>query len=127
MKKLAFLTAISSFLTPSVVLAENIQITKPQQGFTTIGDFISKVLTFAFLIAVLVVLVMLIWGAFEWITSGGDKEAVGKARSRIINALVGLAVLAVAFALTRVAAQFLGFPDLNNIPIPSPDPNASGS
>ena len=127
MKKLAFLTAISSFLTPSVVLAENIQITKHQQGFTTIGDFISKVLTFAFLIAVLVVLVMLIWGAFEWITSGGDKEAVGKARSRIINALVGLAVLAVAFALTRVAAQFLGFPDLNNIPIPSPDPNASCS
>src|SRR5437773_889592 len=45
--------------------------------FSTICDFIQKVLTLAFIIAVIVVLFMLVWGAFEWITSGGDKEAVG--------------------------------------------------
>lgn len=129
MKKMAFLTAISSFLTPAVVLAQdNIKIDKPTQGFTTIGDFVSKTLTLSFLLAILLVLVMLIWGAFEWISSGGDKEAVGKARNRIINALIGLAVLAVAFALARLATQFLGFPDIttSGIPIPKPNPNATG-
>ena len=127
MKKVAPLAIISSFLTPAVaVAAETIQITKPAQGFTSIGDFITKVLTFSFVIAVLLVLVMLVWGAFEWISSGGDKEAVGKARNRIINALIGLAVLAVAFALARLAATFLGFPDFGNITVPTPDRNATG-
>lgn len=128
MKKLAFISSLATpFIAASTVFAQNITITKPTVGFATLGDFLSKILTFAFLIAIFVILVMLIWGAFEWITSGGDKEAVGKARGRIINALIGLAVLAVAFALARVAAQFLGFPDITQgIPVPQPNPDAPG-
>lgn len=102
-----------------LALDQDIKINAPAQGYKDLGSFIQNVLTLAFSIAVLVVLVMLIWGAFEWIVSGGDKDAVGKARNRIINALIGLAVLAVAFALAKVAAQFLGFPDFT-IKIPSP-------
>ncbi len=97
----------------------SITITEPTKGYKTLGGFINNVLILAFGIAVLVVIVLLIWGAFERIASGGDKDSVAKARNRIINALIGLAVLAVAFALARVAAQFLGF-DITNIPIPSP-------
>jgi len=102
-----------------------IQVAGPAKGgFKTIGDFISNVLTLAFAIGILVALIMLIWGAFEWITSGGDKESVGKARNRIINALIGLAVLAVAFALAKVAAVFLGF-ELGNLTVPTPNPSPS--
>lgn len=95
------------------------------KGFPTLGSFITNTLTISFAVAILVVLVMLIWGAFEWITSGGDKETVGKARGRIVNALIGLAVLAIAFALARVAAQFLGF-DIGNIEIPKPPSTGTG-
>jgi hypothetical protein len=121
MKKVALLSTISAFLAPAIAFAEEIKVEKPKQGYTNLGSFIGNVLTLAFSLAVLVVLVMLVWGAFEWIASGGDKDAVGKARGRIVNALIGLAVLAVAFALAKVAAQFLGFPDITTtIPIPSP-------
>ena len=123
MKKLAALsTSIAYLLASSKALAADpIVITKPTEGYTDLGVFISNVLTILFGVAVLVVLFMLVWGAYEWITSGGDKEAVGKARSRILNALIGLAVLAVAFAIAVVAAQFLGFENgLNSIPIPDP-------
>lgn len=129
LRKLTILgSSIVPFLWPINVFAvtpspTSINITPPEQGYKDLGNFITNVLTLAFTIAVLVVLVMLIWGAFEWITSGGDKEAVGKARSRIINALIGLAVLAVAFALATVAAQFLGFPNFTSLPIPAPSPN----
>lgn len=99
--------------------ASPILITAPRQGYSNLGSFVTNIMTFAFTIAILVVLVMLIWGAFEWIASGGDKEAVGKARNRIINALIGLAVLAVAFALAGVGAQFLGIP-INALPVPTP-------
>lgn len=126
MKKIAILgSAITSFLTPVTALAEDIGITPPKQGgknlgYSDIGAFITNFITLAFVVAIIVVLVMLIIGAYEWIVSGGDKEAVGKARNRIINALIGLAVLAVAFALARLGAQFLGFPDLSKLSVPTP-------
>ncbi len=103
-----------------VLAANQIDITPPTQGYTDLGVFIGNFISLAFAVAILVVLVMLIWGAFEWIVSGGDKESVGKARGRIINALIGLAVLAVAFALARVFGQFIGFPDISHIIIPTP-------
>lgn len=92
-------------------------------GYSNLGAFISNALVVVFSFALLFVLIMLIWGAFEWISSGGDKEAVGKARGRIINALIGLAILAVAYALVNVAGQFLGFDVAGgklNIIIPTP-------
>lgn len=102
-----------------------ISITPPAgKGYANLGDFISNFLVLALSLGLLVVLVMLIWGAFEWITSGGDKEAVGKARNRIINALIGLAVLAIAFALARVAGQFTGL-NITDIVVPTPNPSST--
>lgn len=121
MKKLALFTAsVLSLLSPVNVFAVDINITPPNQGYNDLGNFITNIIQLAFAFALLLVLVMLVWGAFEWISSGGDKEAVGKARGRIINALIGLAVLAIAFALATVGAQFLGFSNLNKITIPGP-------
>ncbi|MBI2039679.1 hypothetical protein HYT18_01275 [Candidatus Microgenomates bacterium] len=124
MRKLALVgSSIVYLLSAVMVFAQSptpqIKISPPTQGYSDLGAFVTNVLTLSFIVAVLVVLVMLIWGAFEWITSGGDKEAVGKARNRIINALIGLAVLAVAFALFKVAGQFLGFPT-TEFTIPTP-------
>lgn len=124
MKKLvAAASAISYLLLPVKALAASpspdIIIKTPEVGFANLGDFVNNFLTLAFAVALLVVLIMLIWGAFEWITSGGDKEAVGKARNRIINALIGLAVLAVAFALARLAGQFTGL-NIMEIAVPRP-------
>ena len=130
MKKIAFLGSTAlSLLAPVQAFAQDaqdkIQIERPKAGFVTLGNAISNILFLAFAIAALIVLIMLIIGAFEWISSGGDKENVAKARNRIINALIGLAVLAVAFALANVFAQFTGI-NLQNLTIPSPNPSASG-
>ncbi len=128
MKKLAiFGSIITALLTPIKTLAADpaINILAPEKGFKTVGNFITNALTLALAFGGLMVVIMILWGAFEWITSGGDKENVSKARNRIINALIGLAVLAAAFALARVFGQFTGL-QLENLQIPSPDPNASG-
>ena len=52
---------------------------------------------------------MFLWGSLEWLTSGGDKEAVGRARGRIINALVGIILFGVAYAILRLLGTFTGF------------------
>ncbi|MBI4035684.1 hypothetical protein HY383_01920 [Candidatus Daviesbacteria bacterium] len=127
MKKLAVVgSTITALLTPIQVLAQDIDIKPPTQGYRDLGPFITNLISLAFIIALILVLVMIIWGALEWITSGGDKENVGKARGKIINALIGLAVLAVAFALFRFAGQFLGFnvgTGGSTISLPIPKPN----
>jgi len=126
MKKIIALgSAITVLLTPIPAFAQ-ITITPPKLdgrniGYTDLGAFIGNIMSIAFILAIILVLIMLVWGAFEWIASGGDKENVGKARNRIINALIGLAVLAVAFALATVGAQIIGLPNLTEpISIPKP-------
>lgn len=106
-------------MTQEVFAQTQIAIPTPAQGYKDFGVFIGNILTILFIIAVFVVLFMFIYGIVSAGTAG-DKEATGKARGAIVNALVGLAVLAVAFALAVVAAQFLGFPDLSQIIIPQP-------
>ncbi|MFH2118380.1 MAG: hypothetical protein ABII10_01440 [Candidatus Paceibacterota bacterium] len=55
------------------------------------------------------VLVFLIWGAFEWITSEGDKGKLEKARNRITQAIVGLIILVGSFViLTFISDLFFG-------------------
>lgn len=109
-KRLAIISSIlTPFFTPLQAFAEEISISAPKEGYNDLGKFITNIISLAFIVAVILVLLMLVWGAFEWITSGGDKEHVASARGRIINALIGLAILAVAFALFRFAGQFLGF------------------
>lgn len=130
MKKIIFLgSAIASLLMPARALAQatigTIQIDQPEKGFKSLSNAISNIITIVLAIGVIMVLVMIIWGAFEWITSGGDKEAVGKARGKIINALIGLVVLAVAFAIARLGGQIAGF-DIFNISIPTPGPAVPG-
>lgn len=78
-------------------------------GSTAISNFLSSVIFLLYEIALVAVTIYLIWGAVEWIFSGGDKEKVGAARKRITTALVGLILLAVVFAILNVFEVFTGF------------------
>lgn len=121
MKKLAPLAALTGFLGLAPSAFAQIQIIKPGVGYSNISDFINAIIRLAFILALVIVLVMMIWGAVQWIFSGGEKEAVAGARDRIIHALIGLAILAVAFALVVIAGQFVGIDLLGKLIIPSPD------
>lgn len=73
-----------------------------------IGDLVSAGIGAAFVVSFLLVFVMLIWGGLQWILSGGDKENTQKARDRITHALVGLAIIAGAWALMKLIEFFFG-------------------
>lgn len=83
---------------------------------TTTGELIASALQIVFIAAALAVLIYLVWGAFKWITSGGDKDAIGKARGTIVNALIGLAILALAFFITVLFGQIVGI-NILNLPV----------
>lgn len=83
---------------------------------TSIGTLIASALQIVFIAAALAVLIYLVIGAFKWITSGGDKDAIGKARGTIVNALIGLFLLALAFFITVLVGQIVG---INIIDLPT--------
>lgn len=53
----------------------------------------------------LIVLIMFLWGALEWITAGGDSGKIEKARSRILQSLIGLIILVSSFVILGFISQ----------------------
>ena len=119
MKKL-FKPAISSAaafgaLLTNVSEAFASEVEVPSSFFTDIGSLISSVLTLVMAIGALLVFLYLILGGIDWITSGGDKTKTEGARNKITAAIIGLIVLAAAWAILTIALNFLGAGDLNSL------------
>lgn len=85
-------------------------IADPQKGFSLL---IGKMMQVAMILAAIAVLAYLVWGGIEWITSEGDKSKVEKARNRIMQAIVGIIVLAASTAIFMLVQKFLGINILN--------------
>ena len=78
----------------------------PVQG---LGKFIGFGIQMFILVAGLFMLVYLLWGAFDWISSSGEKEKITKAQNKITNALIGiLLVFVVLTVFNLLAGNILG-------------------
>lgn len=44
-------------------------------------------------------LLYLVWGGIEWLMSAGDKTKLESARAKITNAVIGLAVIVISYAI----------------------------
>lgn len=82
---------------------------KDPTGALAISQFLSNLVILIYSLAGIVLIFMLLWGAFEWLTSGGDKEKLSSAQKKIINAIIGIVLLAIVFAIIQVLGTFTGF------------------
>lgn len=78
-------------------------------GSTGISKFLSNLVALFYSVAIIVLIFMLLWGAFDWITSEGDKEKLESARNKLISAVIGIMLFAVAFAIIQILGTFTGF------------------
>lgn len=70
---------------------------------TKLGDMIGFVLSF---IGVLF-LILTIYGGINWMTAGGNEQKVEKAKTIIINAIIGLLIVLSAYTITSfIGGQF---------------------
>lgn len=77
-------------------------------SISTLGRLIEMGAGLILIIGGLAFLFYLLMGGFSWITAGGDKAKVEKARDMITQGIIGLAVLASVFALYGLVLRFLG-------------------
>ncbi len=95
---------------------------------TILSTVVTNAITVLFILGGILVIFFLLWGAIDWITSGGDKEKLTNARRKITHALVGLAILAFTFVIATVIGAIVGFKFLEPMPIPflgAPIPTAN--
>lgn len=81
--------------------------------FDGFGGFLSQMLNLILVVAGLLLLLYLIWGAVNWMSSGGDSSKVQKARDQITQAVIGLIVLLSSLAIFNLIQGFFGFQVLN--------------
>jgi hypothetical protein len=103
------------FLTCSAVLADNTGLITEMQGnlgdnglqagldapsgdlTTLIGKIIKAVLSLLFVVLVL----LIIYAGWLWMTAGGEPKQVDKAQEYIKNAVIGLIIISLAYAITN--------------------------
>jgi hypothetical protein len=67
-----------------------------------LGKVLSVSISLVLFVAGLMLLIYLLWGGFDWITSNGEKEKLTKAQNKILNAVIGMVMVIVAFVLFAV-------------------------
>ena len=124
-KIVSFGTALGTLLavSPLSALAQNPINIVPQPPFDaigniTVGRLVTWIITMIFITAGVMSFIFLLWGGVQWILAGGDKEGTEKARKRITAALIGLAIVFSAYALSLLVQGFFGVP-ITNFDIPN--------
>jgi len=77
-------------------------------GVEFLNKFIGLALSLGFIIAAIVFFFMFISGGIRWITSGGDKANVEKARDQITHALIGLLLTFALYVILGIIEEFFG-------------------
>lgn len=79
------------------------------------GDIIFASFNYIFFIAGVALLLYLLMGGFQLMTSRGEPKGVEMGKTKITNALVGFLVVFFAYFLVQIIGRFLGVEAIQNI------------
>lgn len=79
-------------------------------GASNLSELILAVINIILALAGLIAVLVLIIGGFRYVTSFGNEEAVGKAKKMIINAILGIIIIILAFVVVRVVQNLFLHP-----------------
>lgn len=83
----------------------NTNLTVSTNG-TTVGEFIGTVATIVGVIAGALAFIYLLYSGILYITANGNPDQAKKAQSGIINAIIGIVIIVLAYAIfTAVRSQ----------------------
>jgi hypothetical protein len=74
----------------------------------SLGVFVQKSFGAILLVAGLSTFLYLVYGGVQWIMSGGDKGKLEEAKGKITNGIIGLTIVASAWAVYLLIDYFLG-------------------
>lgn len=78
-------------------------------GLTDITNIFDRIVEVSVTLAFIALFLLLIWGGFKFVISGGDKESLKAASLTITWALLGMLFLVLAWLALRLIALFTGY------------------
>lgn len=76
-------------------------------GRTDPGQLVASIIKIALSFLGIIFLVLIIIAGFNWMTAGGNEEQIKSAQSRIKNAVIGLVIVLMAYAITYFIFKYL--------------------
>ncbi len=100
--------ALSAVLTPIVVMAAAAlpTITPSTSSSPDVGPILQKIATFMLGLAGGLAVIYLIWAGIQYITGGAKGAAAAK--DSIVNAIIGIVVIVLAYVIVRVVVVAVG-------------------
>ena len=77
-------------------------------GPGTFQDLVERIARYLFQIGIPIAVIMILYAAFLYMTAGGSEEKVSKAHKALTYAVVGLAILFLAWGITSLVKELLG-------------------
>jgi len=118
--KLIFFSAFSSLLfLPAVALAQgNPNVEQGLRGVRglfgfgggisgsqTLGQFITNVIRMLLFFAAAIAVLFVIIGGYQYLTSAGDDEQAEKGKKTLINAIIGIVLIVLSYAIVTVISR----------------------
>ena len=82
---------------------------------TKLGTIISDLFLIVFYLSAFIAFFWFVWGAFQYILAGGDKEHIANARKRMTWAIVGLIFILLSFTIAKFVFEILE-PNIISLP-----------
>jgi len=102
----------------------NITTTASQAGLQTtdIPTIAAIIITALLGLVGMIFFILFIYGGFQWMTAAGNEEKIRKAKKLIVNAVIGLAIIIMAYAITYFISQAIEAPAEETQTTPTPTP-----
>lgn len=95
-------------LTNPVINAQIGNLQNSAQGGTVLQLFLRNGINLAFGVGGLIFFIVLLRGSLAYITAGGDKDAVDKARKQLTTGFIGVAILFSVYAIIFIVEALFG-------------------
>ena len=73
-----------------------------------VGTIVGESLKYIFAVAGILLLIYLILGGFQYLTSAGDPKKAQEAQSKITQALIGFVIIFASYWIVQIVAAVLG-------------------
>ena len=97
------------------LLAQNLKINgQPINGpldseLNSVGDVVNRISSFLIPLAAIILVFVLMWGGYDFITSQGSPEKLKAGKAKITAGIIGFILLVFSYFITNLLATIFGF------------------
>lgn len=94
-------------LVPAFAGAQSVQLSNPLQGTSSVTQLIQNIIKWLVEIGAPVAVVMIIWGAFQMLFSGGKPESFENGKNAILYAVAGYGIIVIGWGIVSIIQKLL--------------------